>query len=98
MNLSGLIGPTVIGARLFGLADGYAGTELLNSVDDEQRFVTVDRWRRVTDFLSFQDQFRERYRSLDVQLEGLTESETKLGAFTAADDLSISIERPKSRM
>jgi heme-degrading monooxygenase HmoA len=85
-------------ARLFRLADGYEGTELLNSVDDENRFVTVDRWRHVTDFLSFQDQFRVQYRSLDVQLEGLTESETRLGAFTAADDRSTSIEKPKSGM
>jgi heme-degrading monooxygenase HmoA len=81
-------------AKLFGLADGYAGTELLNSVDDEGRFVTVDRWRHATDFLSFHEQFGEEYRSLDVQLEGLTESETKLGAFTAADDLPLSDVKP----
>lgn len=77
-------------ARLFGLADGYAGTELLNSVDDEGRFLTVDRWRHATDSLSFQEQFEEEYRSLDTQLDGLTESETKLGAFTAADALPLS--------
>jgi heme-degrading monooxygenase HmoA len=77
-------------AKLFGLADGYAGTELFNSVDDEGRFVTVDRWRRATDFLTFQEQFGDEYRSLDIQLEGLTESETKLGVFTAADDLPLS--------
>jgi heme-degrading monooxygenase HmoA len=84
-------------AKLFRLTDGYAGTELFNSVDDEERFVTIDRWRHVTDFLSFQDQFGEQYRSLDVQLEGLTESEMKLGAFTDTDSLSFSVERPESR-
>ena len=71
-------------ARLFRLAEGYQGTELLSSVDDETRFVTLDRWRSATDFTRFQQQFGDSYKALDKQLEGLTLMETKLGTLTVA--------------
>jgi heme-degrading monooxygenase HmoA len=72
-------------AKLFGLANGYEGTELLSSTDSADRFVTIDRWRSLDDFARFQQQFGEQYRTLDRQLEGFTLSERKLGTFTTGE-------------
>ena len=73
-------------AQLFGLAAGYEGTELLSSINDGKRFVTIDRWSKADDYARFQERFDERfnqqYRSLNAQLEGLTIRETNLGLFT----------------
>lgn len=71
-------------AKLFARADGYIETELLRALDADNgpRFVTVDRWRAEDDFVRFQQKFGAEYRILDTQLEGLTLSERKLGAFT----------------
>jgi heme-degrading monooxygenase HmoA len=69
-------------AQLFRLAAGYKGTELLSSVNDAEKFVTIDRWNNVDDYARFQERYSEQYRSLDTQLEGLTLRETKLGLFT----------------
>ena len=72
-------------AKLFGLANGYEGTELLSSTESADRFVTIDRWRSLDDFARFQQQFGEQYRTLDKQLEGFTLSERKLGTFTTGE-------------
>jgi heme-degrading monooxygenase HmoA len=72
-------------AQLFGLADGYEGTELLFSTNGADRFVTIDRWRSVDDFVRFEKQFGEQYRTLDRHLEGLTLSERKLGTFNTGE-------------
>lgn len=69
-------------AQLFGLADGYEGTELLSSADIKGRFVTIDRWRNVDDFTRFKERFGQQYKNLDLRCEGLTLNETKLGTFT----------------
>ena len=72
-------------AKLFGLANGYEGTELLSSTESANRFITIDRWRSPDDFARFQQQFGEQYRSLNRQLEGFTLSERKLGTFTTGE-------------
>jgi len=71
-------------ARLFSLAPGFGGTELLSSTTDAERFVTIDRWNHADDYGRFQERFGPQYRSLDTQLEGLTLSETKLGTYATA--------------
>jgi heme-degrading monooxygenase HmoA len=72
-------------AQLFGLADGYEGTELLSSTDGADRFVTIDRWRSVDDFARFQEKFGKQYQSLDRHREGFTPSERKLGTFDTGE-------------
>jgi len=72
-------------AKLFALANGYEGTELLPSTESADRFVTIDRWRSLDDFARFQQQFGEQYRTLDRQLEGFTLNERKLGTFTTTE-------------
>jgi heme-degrading monooxygenase HmoA len=74
-------------AKLFAKADGYIGTELLRSTDSGQgaTFVTIDRWKTAEDFTRFQEHFDAEYRVLDIQLEGLTSRERKLGTFLSED-------------
>jgi heme-degrading monooxygenase HmoA len=73
-------------AQLFRLAEGYIGTELLFSSDDEERFITIDRWSSPTDFIRFQDRLGEQYQSLDAHLDGLTAEEVNLGSFVTTTD------------
>jgi heme-degrading monooxygenase HmoA len=72
-------------ARLFSLAEGYVGTELLSSDEAPERYVTIDRWRSANNFVRFQTQFGDQYRRLDQRLELLTLSERKLGSFTSVE-------------
>lgn len=72
-------------ARLFRLAEGYVGTELLSSDEAPERYVTIDRWKSADDFARFQAEFGDPYRLLDQRLETLTLSERKLGAFTSVE-------------
>lgn len=74
-------------AQLFARADGYIGTELLLTTERDQgmTYVTIDRWQHAEDFTRFQEQFGDEYKALDTELEGLTESERKLGTFVRED-------------
>jgi hypothetical protein len=65
-------------AQLFGRTLGYLGTELYGSIDDEVRFVTVDRWTGEAAWQAFLEQWGEDYASLDTSLQSLTESDTRL--------------------
>jgi heme-degrading monooxygenase HmoA len=68
-------------ARFFRRANSYIRTELVRDVADHLRFVTLDYWRSEEEFASFREQNRAEYERLDRELEGLTEKETRLGAF-----------------
>lgn len=71
-------------AQLFRQASGYLGTELLCSADESTRYITIDRWNSAEDFTRFQQDFADRYKTLDAELESLTRSERKIGSFTSA--------------
>jgi quinol monooxygenase YgiN len=58
-------------ARLFGRAEGYAGTQLFADVDRAGRFVTIDRWRDVASWETFQARWGNEYHELDQRLAGL---------------------------
>lgn len=77
-------GPDGPWALLFGQAPGFAGVELLRCAEQAGRHVTVDRWRSRADFEAFKRDFGADYAALDRQLEGLADSETRIGAFDAA--------------
>jgi heme-degrading monooxygenase HmoA len=67
-------------AALFTRGKGYLGTELLSARDDENRFLTIDRWASVDDFERFKDDFGDAYRALDAALERLTVSENRVAS------------------
>jgi heme-degrading monooxygenase HmoA len=46
-----------------------------------QRFLTLDYWRSEEAFNDFHKQNLAEYQRLDKELEGLTQQETRLGAF-----------------
>jgi heme-degrading monooxygenase HmoA len=74
-------GPEGIWARFFREGQGYIGTELVQDVADPGRFLTLDYWQSEEDFKRFREQSLAEYERLDEQFEGLTKTETRLGAF-----------------
>lgn len=77
-------GPDGSWSRLFRQSPGYLGTELLNDCANPLRYVTIDHWASVDQWLAFRERFSEQYESLDRQCEGLTTHEAPLGEYRAA--------------
>lgn len=69
-------------ASLFAKASGFEGTELLADADHPGRYLTIDRWESEADFATFKRDYSAEYAALDVQLEGLASTETRIGAFS----------------
>ena len=69
-------------ARLFRLADGYLGTELLRSSQESNIFLTIDRWESARCFEIFQERFGAEYKKLDAAFEGYSLAEKKVGVFS----------------
>ncbi len=74
-------GPEGSWARFFKGSSGYIRTELVRDVADRLRFLTLDYWQTEEDFNKFRGQNLAEYERLDGEFEGLTERETRLGAF-----------------
>jgi heme-degrading monooxygenase HmoA len=80
-------GPEGAWARFFRGSAGYRRTELLKDVADTDRYLTLDFWQTEEEFERFRNENRAEYERLDREFEGLTEEETRLGAFYWADNL-----------
>ena len=74
-------GPEGAWARFFRGSAGYIRTELVRDVASDLRFLTLDYWRTEEEFSHFRQRNLAEYERLDKEFEGLTESETRLGAF-----------------
>lgn len=68
-------------ARLFAQGDGFLETDLLKDAEQPGRYLTLDRWRSAEDFTAFRQAHAAAYAALDAACEGLTASETCIGAF-----------------
>jgi heme-degrading monooxygenase HmoA len=68
-------------ARFFRSGEGYIRTELVRDVAVPQRFLTLDYWQSEEAFNDFRKRNLAEYERLDKELEGLTQQETRLGAF-----------------
>ena len=77
-------GPEGPWAQLFRRSGGYIRTELARDVADRLRFFTLDYWQTEEEFNDFREQNLAEYQRLDQEFEGLTQEETRLGAFTRA--------------
>jgi hypothetical protein len=77
-------GPSGAWARYFAQSDGYLGTELLESLAEPGRFVTIDTFSTPDAREALIAATRERYAALDSKWAEATESETFLGAFRIA--------------
>jgi heme-degrading monooxygenase HmoA len=71
-------GPEGEWVRLFRGAQGYVGTGLFRSTDEDGRFITVDRWMDRATWLGFLQTSRQAYEALDQRLEGLATTERPL--------------------
>ena len=74
-------GPGGAWEQLFQQAEGYLGTELLQSADADLAYLTVDRWTSEQAFLHFQRTYEAQYRELDQLCEALTTAEVRIGGF-----------------
>lgn len=74
-------GPQGNWVNLFERAEGYLGTVLLRSDQASNKFLTIDRWQDEASYRHFRQEFAAEYAELDARLEGLTVSETRIGAF-----------------
>ena len=79
-------GPEGEWARFFrgtpgNMSPGYIRTELVRDVAIDFRYLTLDYWKSEEEFKRFREQNLAEYERLDKEFEGLTESETRLGAF-----------------
>ena len=74
-------------AKLFSLGSGYLGTELLQSLDSNSRFITLDRWQSRDSFDGFKQQYAAAYAQLDARCDGLTLHEEKIGEYLRPDSL-----------
>ena len=70
-------------ATLFATADGFIRTELWRSEDGS--YLTADHWNSVEDFERFQASQGAEYHQLDADLEGVSGTETFIGAFDLLD-------------
>ena len=77
-------GPEGAWARFFRRSRGYLRTELVKDVAADHRFLTLDYWETEEGFRSFREQNLAEYERLDKEFAGLTEKETRLGAFFRA--------------
>jgi heme-degrading monooxygenase HmoA len=74
-------GPEGAWARFFRGSAGYIRTELVRDIVVNFRYLTLDYWQSEEEFDGFHEQNLAEYERLDKEFEGLTESETRLGAF-----------------
>jgi heme-degrading monooxygenase HmoA len=72
-------GPKGDWARLFGRAEGYIGTELLRDTQHAHRYLTIDRWRSLEDFVHFRQAHGAEYADLDRRCEAWNANETAVG-------------------
>lgn len=83
-------GPEGTWVRLFKQAEGFIETRLLKDKDRPGRYLTMDRWTDMSTYEAFRERFAEAYAALDRQCEGVTQSETSLGAFHDLCDAFLS--------
>lgn len=76
-------GPNGPWALLFAKAEGFVSVDLLRCTEQAGRYVTVDCWRSRQHFEKFKVDFNAEYEPLDWKLEGIADSETRIGAFDA---------------
>ena len=74
-------GPEGGWARFFRGSAGYVKTELVKDVSKGGRYLTLDYWQTEDEFSRFKQQNLAEYERLDKEFAGLTEQETRLGAF-----------------
>jgi heme-degrading monooxygenase HmoA len=71
--------------NLFRRHPGYLRTELLRDQNNAWRFLTIDTWESRERYLSFREEFRIEFESIDKKCEAFTKSEQFLGEFDSQE-------------
>lgn len=67
-------------AKFFHQAPDYFGTEFLH-LDNENEFVTIDKWTNQGAYAQFLIENHQAYHELDEWCEGFTENESLIGEY-----------------
>jgi len=76
-------GPEGTWVQLFRKAPEFVRTDLLRDSEVRGRYLTVDCWTDLRAYDRFKDDFAAEYKTIDLQMEALTQSEIKVGIFEA---------------
>jgi len=76
-------GPEGTWVQLFRKANEFIRTDLLRDPEVPGRYLTVDCWTDLGAYDRFKEDFAAEYKTIDEQMEALTQSETKVGVFEA---------------
>jgi heme-degrading monooxygenase HmoA len=76
-------GPDGDWAQLFRQAEGFEGTELMQSLTKPDRFMTIDQWVDAESFANFKKRFESSYAALDRRCSDLTVTEQNLGSIAS---------------
>lgn len=69
--------------KLFSKSHGYIKTELIQDINDQNRFITIDYWDSHADFMEMKRNAESEYQDLDKKTDKFTLSENHLGFFEA---------------
>jgi len=67
--------------NLFQRHPAYLRTELLKDQNDPLRFLTIDTWESREQYISFREEFRNEFDTIDKKCEAFTRNEQFLGDF-----------------
>jgi len=71
--------------ELFARDAAYIETQLLQDVDDSNRFITIDIWKSKADRDAFREQYCQEFEDLDRKCEAFTQQESFLGDYLEID-------------
>lgn len=73
-------------AQLFSRDSSYIQTKLIQDINDEDRYVTIDYWKSKADRDSFRERYSNDFDNLDNRCEAFTQQEVFLGDFVEIND------------
>ncbi len=73
-------------AQLFSRDPSYIQTKLIQDINKENRYVTVDYWKSKDDRDAFRERYSDEFVDLDTRCEAFTRQEVFLGDFIEIDD------------
>lgn len=65
----------------FSQATEYIGTDFFQTEEDQNQFVTIDKWMSKESYEQFLNDHQQAYQDLDKHCEGLTIQENLVGKF-----------------
>lgn len=80
-DFAGVYGPNGEWAQFFRQGQGYIGTELLQDVDELDRFVVIDRWESAETYNTFVSEHQTEYLERSDESRLYFVQELRLGTF-----------------